>query len=76
MRILGLVLALLLTLSVAAAALTYGYSRQGRIYIHGNGHSSPVHNPYNDIGNPQRYYSHSEGWTYYNLPRFSTHQVP
>jgi hypothetical protein len=92
MRILGLVVGLLLTISVAAAALTYGYTRQDPIYLHANGHSSPAHNPYNDTGyihpdsgqiatgNPdpylQRYHSHSEGWTYYNLPRFSNHQVP
>jgi hypothetical protein len=92
MRILGLVVALLLTLSVAAAALTYGYTRQDRIYIRGNGHPSRAHNPYNDTGytspdsgqtatgnrDPylQRYYSHSEGWTYYNLPRFSNNEVP
>jgi hypothetical protein len=92
MRILGLVSAFLLTLSVAAAALSYGYTRQDRIYIRGNGHLSRAHNPYNDTGytipdsgqsatgnrdpHLQRYYSHSEGWTYYNLPRFSAQQVP
>jgi hypothetical protein len=77
MRILGLVVALLVTFSMLAAAQTY--VRHWR--------SAPDHSPSNSYGYPgktntdtsrtatgnsdpslQHYYSHSEGWTYYNLP--------
>jgi hypothetical protein len=75
MRILGLALSLLVTLSISAAAQTAARSRP-----------SPDQSPHKAYGyvdakadtgrtaarNPdtylQRYYSHSEGWTYYNLP--------
>jgi hypothetical protein len=93
MRILGLVLTLLVTLSMAAAALTYvqDYTGQNRIYFDGHRPSSPGHGPYSnsryrrdttpDIGRTvrgnldpylQRYYSQSEGWTYYTLPSYSS----
>jgi hypothetical protein len=93
MRILGLVFALLVTLSMSAAAQTYvqGYTRQDGTYVQGHWRSSPDHNPYNNYsypgntnpytgqtatGNPdtylQRYYSHSQGWTYYTLPPSSS----
>jgi hypothetical protein len=80
MRIVGLVFALLVTLSMSAAAQATDHLR-----------SSPGHSSYDNpstprntkpdtsrtaTGNPdpylQRYYSHSEGWTYYNLPPDST----
>ena len=78
MRIVGLVFALLVTLSMAAAALTYvqGRTGQDRIYVQGHPSSSPSPSsrltatsstdPYQ-----QRYYSESEGWTYYTLPSYS-----
>ena len=78
MRILGLVFALLVTLSMAAAALTYvqGRTGQDRIYVQGHPRSSP--SPSSRLtatGNTdpyqQRYYSESEGWTYYTLPSYS-----
>ena len=79
MRIVGLVLTLLVTLSMAAAALTYvqGRTGQDRIYVQGHPGSSPSPSsrliatgstdPYH-----QRYYSESEGWTYYTLPSYSS----
>jgi hypothetical protein len=72
MRILGLVFGLLATLSMAAAALTYvpGYVGQHRIYVRDWRNPSTARTP---AGDPdphlQRYYSESEGWTYYTLPR-------
>jgi hypothetical protein len=95
MRIMGLVLSLLATLSLAAWALTYvpGYLRQP-IYVQGRSGSSLDHQPYHSYGhsrhaNPgtaetvtgdldpyhQRYYSESEGWTYYTLPSKDSGQV-
>ena len=79
MRIVRLVFALLVTLSMAAAALTYvqGRTGQDRIYVRGYPGSSPSPSsrliatgstdPYQ-----QRYYSESEGWTYYTLPSYSS----
>ena len=75
MRILGLVFGLLAALTMVAAALAYvpGYVGQRRIYVRdypGKIHPSSaraaaaVPDP-----NVQRYYSESEGWTYYTLPR-------
>jgi len=93
MRGVGLVLSLLVTVSVAAVALTYvpGYVGQHRIYIQGRLSSSPDATPYHAYGylgksdadtaravsadlDPyhQRYYSESEGWTYYALPSGSS----
>jgi hypothetical protein len=93
MRVGVLVLSLLVTLSVAAVALTYlpGYVGQHRIYVQSYRDSSRDHKPYHSYGylrdtNPdtaragignrdpyrQRYYSESEGWTYYTLPSYSS----
>jgi hypothetical protein len=78
MRNLGLVFSFLVTLSLVAAALSYvpGYVGQQRIYVgrhQGNtdrdtartapGDSDPYY---------QRYYSESQGWTYYALPSYSS----
>jgi hypothetical protein len=88
MRIMVLVFSLLVTLSLAALALTYMPGYLGRpIYIQGRSAFSSDHQSYHGYGhvrdtNPgtagtvigdfdpyhQRYYSESEGWTYYNLP--------
>jgi hypothetical protein len=76
MRTLGLIVALLMTLSMSAAAQATGQRP-----------SSLDPKPSNNYGHPaksrpdtgqratgtedpylQRYYSHSEGWSYYNLP--------
>jgi hypothetical protein len=78
MRIAGLVFSSIVTFSVAAGVLTYvpGYVGQQRIYVrghHGNTHpdsarSVAVHQSDSTL---QRYYSESEGWTYYTLPAYS-----
>ena len=78
MRIAGLVFSSIVTFSVAAMVLTYvpGYVGQHRIYVqghHGNTHpdsarSAAVHHSDSTL---QRYYSESEGWTYYTLPAYS-----
>jgi hypothetical protein len=76
MRTLGLVVAFLATLSMLAAAQAPDQARTS------SNHSSSNHSSYpakaspdtnrTASGNPdpylERYYSHSEGWTYYNLP--------
>jgi hypothetical protein len=79
MRTLGLVIALIVTLSIPAAAQASGHFRPGLDLRHASsGGSSEVKadtsrtatlapDPY-----LQRYYSHSEGWTYYNLPAADT----
>jgi hypothetical protein len=75
MRILGLVIALLLTLPLSAAAQTTSHSRSRLEPSLSGSYDYPRAKA--DSGqaaaiNPdpylQRYYSHSEGWTYYNLP--------
>jgi hypothetical protein len=78
MRIAGLVFSSIVTFSVAAMVLTYvpGYVGQDRIYVQGHhGNVQPdsarratVHNSDSTL---QRYYSESEGWTYYTLPAYS-----
>ena len=75
MRILGLVLSLLVTLSISAAAQTPARSRPSpdpspyKAYGYAGAEADTSRTA---AGNPdpylQRYYSHSEGWTYYNLP--------
>jgi hypothetical protein len=80
-----------LSMAAAVLAYMERQSRQDWIQVQGRWPSSPDRNsnyPADTTldtvriatGNPdpylQRYHSHSEGWTYYNLPRFSTHQVP
>ena len=93
MRIVGLVFALLVTLSMSAAAQTHvpGYTGQDSTQVQGYRPSAPDPNPYNNFGYPgntnpdtgqtatrsadpylQRYYSESEGWTYYTLPKSSS----
>ena len=95
MRIVVLVLSFLVTVSVAAMALTYvpRYVGQHRIYVQGRAGSSSDHQPYHSYGylgttvpdtaradsgaldpHHQRYYSESEGWTYYALPPDSSGQ--
>jgi hypothetical protein len=89
MRILGLVVGLLVTMSLSAAAQAHvqGYTRQDSTYAQGYRPYSPDHSPSNEgrpgTTNPdtartatanadpylQRYYSETEGWTYYTLPK-------
>jgi len=77
MRLTSLVLSFLVTLALAALVLTYvpGYIGQNRIYV--QGHSGEAHpnsarsaSHYAD-SSLQRYYSETEGWTYYTLPAYS-----
>jgi hypothetical protein len=75
MRIPGLVFALLVTLSMSAAAQAPGRSRSASDPTHSNAYAYPGTTADTALtagGNPdpylERYYSHSEGWTYYNLP--------
>jgi hypothetical protein len=88
MRLMGLVVSFLVTLSLAALALTYVPEYLGRrIYVQGRSGISSDHQSYHSYGhrgntnpdtagiatgdldpNHQRYYSESEGWTYYTLP--------
>ena len=72
MRILGLVLALMVTLSLSAAAQASGHSRP-RLEPSDSGGQAAAIDPDPSL---QRYYSHSEGWTYYNRPRTSHHNQP
>jgi hypothetical protein len=82
MRILGLVVALLAAFSMSAAAQTdqHGHMRQDGTNVQGHRRSSPGSTSPDTAriatGNPdpyiQRYYSHSEGWTYYTLPSYSS----
>lgn len=77
MRIAGLVFSSIVTFSVAAGVLTYvpGYVGQHRIYVQGhraNTHPDSVRSAvHNSDSSLQRYYSESEGWTYYTLPAYS-----
>ena len=83
MRIVGLTIALLVTLSQWAAAQATGHSRSRSEPSHSSSYGYPsakgdssqaaAINPDPDL---QRYYSHSEGWTYYNRPRASHHNQP
>jgi hypothetical protein len=77
MRIVSLVFSFLVTVSLTAMALTYlpRYVGQQRIHVQGRLAStnpdtarsiSAEWDPYH-----QRYYSESEGWTYYTLPSYS-----
>ena len=77
MRIAGLVFSSIATFSIAAAVLTYvpSYVGQNRIYVHGrtariHPDSSRTDSGYVDPDH-QRYYSETEGWTYYTLPVYS-----
>ena len=89
MRIVRPIFALLVSLSMAAAVLTYmeRQARQEWIYVQGRSTPSPDQNsnyPADTTpdtvriaaGNTdpylQRYYSQSEGWTYYTLPSHSS----
>lgn len=78
MRIVSFVFSVLLTLSLSALALAYvpHYIGRQRIYLQGHpatvlSDTAPVaaadSDPYQ-----QRYYSESEGWTYYTLPSYSS----
>lgn len=77
MRILRPLVALLAALFVAAATLAYLHesTRGDRIYLQGR-RSSPAHHLFTASSVPdpyhQRYYSQSEGWTYYDLPSYSS----
>jgi hypothetical protein len=77
MRIAGLVFSSIVTFSLAAAVLTYvpGYVGQQRINVQGrsaNIHSDSARTDSGDVDqNHQRYYSESEGWTYFTLPAYS-----
>jgi hypothetical protein len=80
MRSLGLVVALLVTLSMSAAAQAPGHSRSSPDLRSSNDFANPA-TPRADTGQTatgnldpylERYYSHSEGWTFYNLPPDST----
>ena len=81
MRLTSLVLSFLVTLALAALVLTYvpGYIGQHRIYVHGasvntyrdtTNHSARTAVDHSDPS-LQRYYSETEGWTYYTLPAYS-----
>jgi hypothetical protein len=91
MRMLGLVVGLLVTMSMSAAAQTreQGDTRQDSTYAQGYRPYSPDSSP--DSNHPanthpdtvrtatanadpylQRYYSETEGWTYYTLPKSSS----
>jgi hypothetical protein len=77
MRIAGLVFSSIATFSIAAAVLTYvpSYVGQNRIYVHGSTANINSDSSRTDSGNVdpdhQRYYSETEGWTYYTLPVYS-----
>ena len=75
------------SLAAVTLAYMPGYVGQQRIYVHGHQGSPPDHAPYHNGTNStdtaltapanrdpylQRYYSQSEGWTYYALPSFSS----
>ena len=77
MRAVTLVLSFLVMLVLTAMALTYvpGYVGQRRIYVQSLADSTPearAYYSYCSAGAPdpyhQRYYSETEGWTYYTLP--------
>jgi hypothetical protein len=77
MRVVTLVLSFLVMLVLTAIALSYvpGYVGQRRIYVQSLADSTPEAKPYYSYGNltvadpnHQRYYSETEGWTYYTLP--------
>jgi hypothetical protein len=75
-----------LTLTALALTYVPGYVGQHRIYVQGVSDSTPDSQPYHSYAysNPdtartasgdsdpyhQRYYSESEGWTYYTLPAY------
>ena len=76
MRFMTLLLSFLVLLALTAMAMTYvpAYVGQSRIYVQAED-STPEARPYRSYGsvavadpNYQRYYSESEGWTYYTLP--------
>ena len=74
MRNAGLVFSFLVTLSLVAVALTYvpAYVGQQRIYVQGDPGNTDRESARTAPANPdpyyQRYYSESQGWTYYALP--------
>lgn len=76
MRNAGFVFSFLVTLSLIAMALAYvpGYVGQQRIYVGYLGYTDR-HTARSAPSDPdpyhQRYYSQSEGWTYYALPSSS-----
>jgi hypothetical protein len=77
MRIAGLVFSSIATFSIAAAVLTYvpSYIGQNRIYMQGSWTDTIPDTNRIDSGtvdrDHQRYYSETEGWTYYTLPAYS-----
>jgi hypothetical protein len=75
MRIVRPILALLVSLSMAVAVLTY-MERQAQenwvqVRQHGPSDTLPIVTASADP-HLQRYYSQSEGWTYYTLPKSSS----
>jgi hypothetical protein len=82
MRLSSLVFSFLVTLSLAALVLTYvpGYIGQHRIYVHGasvNTNRDTTKDTTLTVAvdsdpSLQRYYSETEGWTYYTLPAYSS----
>jgi hypothetical protein len=92
MRIVRLVFALLVSLSMAAAVLAYMERQSQQDWIYAQAHSPSTPDRISAYpadttpetgaiatGNPdaylQRYYSESEGWTYYNLPQSSSRRL-
>jgi hypothetical protein len=77
MRVVTLVLSFLVMLAMTVMAMTYvaDYVGQRRIYVQSAADSTPEARAYYSYGvasapDPyhQRYYSETEGWTYYTLP--------
>ena len=82
MRVSSLVFSFLVTLALAVLVLTYvpGYIGQQRIYVHGAAVNTNRDTTKDTTriavadSDPslQRYYSETEGWTYYTLPAYSS----
>jgi hypothetical protein len=75
MRIVRPILALLLSVSMAAAVLTYmeRQAQENWVHVRAHGPSDTLRiAAVNTDPHLQRYYSQSEGWTYYTLPKSSS----